>query len=109
MTSRVELLRVSITTGSIGHDRSVTIRVNNGDHSLNRISGGTGPGESYEGEFFVGCAAEECLLLAPESDRWEIKSLAVDLEHDNGQSTHRVFGPVDLAPGAALDILHAPA
>ncbi len=108
MSGRVELLRIAVTTGADGHEGPVTIRVNGSAHPLNRISGGTGPGETYEGEFFIGGLTRECLLLGSDSAPWAIKALTVELEKDGDEDAHHVFGALTLEPGAHIDILHAP-
>lgn len=108
MTTRIELLRIQLTTGMDGHAGPVSIRFNGIDRPLNRISGGTGPGESYEGEFFIGSATSECHLLGPEQGRWDVKELTVEFDHGDAQVTRHHFGPIGLDAGASIDIMHVP-
>ena len=109
MGTRIELLRLRLTSGATGHPGPVSIRVNGIDHPLNRISGGTGPGESYEGEFFIGSAIAECFLLGPTEGRWDLKEMTVAFDHGEAQVSQHHFGPLELDAGACLDIMNAQA
>ena len=106
MTTRIELLRIRLTTGATGHAGPVSIRFNGIDRPLNRISGGTGAGESYEGEFFIGSATSECFLLGPAEGRWELKAMTVEFDHGDAQVSRHHFGSLGLDAGACLDIMH---
>ena len=101
---RIESIRLQLTTGARGIEGPVTIRFNDYECALNRISGGTAPGESYEGEFFIGAATENCWLVAPADKSWDLKELTVDADHGDS-TTHRILGPVSLEPGEVVDIL----
>ena len=106
MTTRIELLRIQLTTGVDEHLGPVSIRFNGIDHPLNRISGGTGAGESYEGEFFIGSATSECFLLGPSEGRWDVKEMTVEFDHGDAQVSRHHFGPLGLDAGASLDLMH---
>jgi hypothetical protein len=105
---RIENLRVRVTTGTSGHDGPVTIRFNGFDLPLNRITGGTDPGEDYEGEFFVGSVAHSCTLVGPPSGNWDIKDLAVECDLGGGRVTRRSFGAISLDAKGEFDLLADP-
>ena len=106
MTTHIELLRIQLTTGAAGHAGPVSIRFNGIDRPLNRISGGTAAGESYEGEFFIGSAASECFLLGPSEGCWEVKEMTVAFDHGDAQVSRHIFGPFGLDAGDCLDLMH---
>jgi len=107
VTQRIELIRIRLTTGSDGHPGPVSIQCNGQAHPLNRISGGTNPGESYEAEFFVGSPTTECRLLGPAEGTWGVKELTVEYDHE-GDVVRRHYGPVDLGPDVSVDLLADP-
>ena len=107
MTRRIELLRIRLTSGAGGHPGPVTVRCNGSTHPMNRISGGTNPGESYEGEFFIGSPTEECSLLGPAESRWDIKEMTVEYDQD-GETVVYHFGPLSLAAEDSVDLLAGP-
>lgn len=104
MSQRIELIRIRLTTGTAGHAGPVSIRCNGASHPLNRISGGTNPGESYEGEFFIGSPTTECRLLGPTEGQWDVKEMTVEYDQDGGV-VMRHFGPVGLDADTSLDLL----
>ena len=108
MAERIENIRIQVTTGEQGHDGPVAIRFNGFDLSLNRISGGTQSGESYEGEFFVNSVAHSCTLVAPQDGQWDVKDLQVSLEHGNDHVTRHAFSAFAIEPGGEVDLLTPP-
>jgi hypothetical protein len=102
---RIDMIKVNLVTGARGTDDPVRIRFNGFELTLHRISGGTDPGETYEGEFFVASVMHSCRLQGPLTGYWDLRSLEVDYLHTDGRLSHFGAGPLTLAAGSELDIL----
>ncbi|MAG58293.1 MAG: hypothetical protein CMJ83_18560 [Planctomycetes bacterium] len=107
-STRIENIRIEIITGERGHASPVAIRFNDFDLSLNRISGGTGAGESYEGEFFVNSVVHSCALVGPAEGGWDVKDLNVEFDHGDDHSARHAYGAFSIEAGEEKDILEPP-
>lgn len=109
MSPRVDNLKISIKTGARGVPPPVRIRINGFDLEIHRICGGTGAGEDYEGEFYLGSVAHTLVLLAPGAAPWDIRSLEVEFEYADSKRVRHQFQCMTLNPGEELDLLNPPA
>lgn len=108
MPTRVDNLRISIRTGPRGAHPPVRIRINGFALDINRISGGTGSGEDFEGEFYLGSVAHSLVLLAPPDAPWDVRQLEVELEYADSKRVRQQLQGLTLTPGEEVDLLSPP-
>lgn len=101
---RVDNIRITAVTGQRGHDGPVRIVVNGVELALHRISGGTGVGETYEGEFFLAGAVRSCRLSGPKNSGWDLRSLDVEFTMSSGDLRRHRAGALAIEPGQDIDI-----
>src|SRR5262245_39220174 len=77
---RVNTIRLTIHTGATGSKSEVRIKFNGHTLPLSTASGGTGPGQVYEGYFDVGSFCHSCTLLGPESGEWQVDKVVARFE-----------------------------
>lgn len=88
---RIDTLRLTIHSGSRGSRSAVRIRLAVHELEVHRISGGTGGGETFVGERYVGAPATAIELLGDPEGDWEIRGLEVSISFDDAPDFHRVF------------------
>ena len=72
---RVRSFSVRIQTGQVGTDTPVRCNFNSHEVELNVISGGTGAGQVFEGEFLPMSFAHTLTIVGPEEGEWEIEGM----------------------------------
>ncbi len=106
---KIETVTVKITTGAQGTSDPVRIRFNGFELPLKTTSGGTGPGERYEGAFRLASMGHSCTLVGPKSGTWQLDSLEVVFDHGMGlEPVTHAFGAKVLEANQELNILDKP-
>jgi len=103
---RVETIRLVITTGKTGHGSDVQIKFNGHQIPLVKQSGGTGPGQTYEGTFDVGSVCHSCTLLGPEQGEWHVQKVVASFE--GAETRKNEFGEKVLKAGEELNVWDPP-
>ena len=103
---RVNTIRLSITTGTPGTVSEVRIKFNGHTLPLNRASGGTAPGQTFEGSFDVGSFCHSCALVGPEQGEWRVTRVLASFEGPEPRSTEIVDKL--LKPGSEENIWDPP-
>ncbi|MCB0220119.1 MAG: helicase [Chrysiogenetes bacterium] len=101
---RLLTFRISIKTGETGHKGPVVCRFNDHVMPLEAVQGGTGPGETYSGEFSPMSFVHGFVLEGPAEGSWDIER--IDMDYDLGaDGSHQVaLGPVTLDEKTSVNI-----
>jgi len=104
--NKVDTVHLVIRSGAVGTSSAVRMRFNGHVVELTRINGGTGPGETFEGQFHVRSVAHSVSLLGPDLGRWEIEGIVA--RYEGVEQLTRELGPLALEPGGEADLWNAP-
>lgn len=105
---KVNSFRVRIETGEIGTADTVHFNFNNHKLPFENVTGGTGPGEVFEGGFDVNSFAHSMTVVGPERGQWHIKSLTVEIDSESVPPYSVRFGEVTLDETNELNIWQEP-
>lgn len=105
---KVNSFKVKIETGDTGTTGTVYFNFNNHKLPFENVSGGTGPGEVFEGGFDVGSFAHSMALAGPEKGEWHINSITVDIDSESTPPYSVRFGKVTLDETTELNIWQDP-
>ena len=72
------------------------------------FKGGTGAGETFEGEFEIRSFAHSLTLVGPESGSWKIHKIHVEYDCENTQPYSVTFGEVALDETTEVNIWQDP-
>jgi hypothetical protein len=100
--------KVKIETGDSGTSGPVLFNINNHTVPFEKIEGGTGPGEMFQGEFEVNSFAHTLTLVGPEQGNWNIRRITVDYDCENSKPYSITFGEVTLNETNQVNIWQDP-
>lgn len=100
---RLNQFTMSITTGEAGLDQPPRCKFNTHPFTLENASGGTGPGETYSGEFSPRSFVHGFTLVGPEEGTWEVARVDMHYETDEGEYDLS-FGPATLTTSNELNL-----
>ena len=72
------------------------------------VQGGTGPGETFEGQFEVNSFAHSLTLVGPDQGKWDIKKVTVDFNCEYTEPYSVTFGETTLDDTNQLNIWQDP-
>ena len=103
---RLNNFSIKIETGDAGTDTPVRCAFNGHTLALEKIGGGTGPDEIYEGEFAPRSFAHSFTILGPIEGEWKIKRMTVTYDCDDGSPDPYTitFGEVTLDASTEVDV-----
>ena len=96
--------KVRIKTGSIGTDSPVRFCFNGHVMEFKGATGGTGPGESFEGNFDPMSFSHHLSLEGPEQGEWAIEDIAVTFDVGAGEPYEVRMGPVKLGEDTCVNL-----
>ena len=98
--------KVRIKTGSTGTDSPVRFCFNGHVLGFNDPTGGTGSGESFEGNFDPKSFAHHLSLEGPEQGQWDIEEIAVTFDMMTEGEPYEVrMGPLTLGEDTCMDLM----
>jgi hypothetical protein len=103
---RLDTFKIRVKTGAKGIDHPPHFIINGFPLEFEEISGGTGPGETFEATGAPGSFPHSLLLQGPEHGEWEIESLEVTYFNMNEDPYTIRFGAVTLDAESDVNIYH---
>jgi hypothetical protein len=100
----INSFKVCIKTGSTGTDSPVRFNINGHVLEFKDTTGGTGPGEAFEGHFEPKSFAHHLSIEGPEEGEWEIEEISVAFTMGMGESYEVRMGPLMLGKDTCMDI-----
>ena len=105
---RLNKFKVRVETGVKGIEESVRFNFNNHLLPLEDVSGGTKPGEIFEGGYEVRSVAHSMSLVGPDKGEWSLKKIIVDFDCENTPPYSVEFPAIELDGTTELDIWKDP-
>ncbi len=105
---KLNLFKLKVETGDVGLAEPVHFTINGHKLPFDDFKGGTGAGETFEGEFEIRSFAHSLTLVGPESGSWKIRKIHVDYDCENTQPYSATFGEVALDETTEVNIWQDP-
>jgi len=105
---KLNKFKVRVETGDMGLEEPVRFSFNSHRLALENLSGGTRPGEVFEGGYEVNSFAHSMTLVGPDKGEWSLRKITVDFECENTPPYSVEFSAVKLDEISELDIWQDP-
>ena len=105
---RLNKFKVRVETGDKGIEEPVRFNFNNHRLLFDDVSGGTKPGEIFEGGYEVRSVAHSMSLVGPDKGEWSLKKIIVDFDCENTPPYSVEFPSTELDGTTELDIWKDP-
>jgi hypothetical protein len=93
---KLNRLNIKIVTGEQGMDEPVHFSINSHVVPFENIPGGTGAGQTFEGDFEINSFAHSLTLVGPEKGEWNIREMEVSFDSENIEPYSVRYGEVTL-------------
>jgi len=105
---KLNSFNIKITTGEQGMDEAVQFSINSHVVPFDNIQGGTGAGQTFEGDFEINSFAHSLTLVGPEKGKWNIREMEVGFETENIEPYSVRYGEVTLDPTTEVNLWQDP-
>ncbi len=93
---KLNSFNIKIVTGDQGMDEPVQFSINSHMVPFENVQGGTGAGQTFEGDFEVNSFAHSLALVGPKKGAWNIREMEVAFNSENTEPYSVRYGEVTL-------------
>jgi len=105
---KLSRFKIRIETGDTGTPGPVLFNINNHVLPFENAEGGTGPGESFTGEFEINSFAHTLALVGPQEGSWRISGMTVDFVCESTPPYSVRYGEVTLDETSEVNLWQEP-
>ena len=105
---KLNQFQIKIKTGETGLDESVRFAINGFQIPFENVTGGTGPGQTFEAGFEVNSHPHSLTLVGPDKGKWNIKQISLKFDVEGVESYPITFGEMTLDETTEANILYDP-
>tara|TARA_B100000686_G_scaffold338193_1_gene410367 strand:+ start:164 stop:508 length:345 start_codon:yes stop_codon:yes gene_type:complete len=93
---RLNHFKIKIETGAKGLEEPVHFAFNGFKLPFEAMTGGTGPGETFESSYEVNSFPHSMTLIGPNSGEWDISKMVLNFDVEGSEPYSITFGQVTL-------------